>query len=245
MTTHFLAPIAIRLPLIVLTAAVAVWAGTTGIAGLYNFQADSYLELWNQKAAKNSNYQIDDSDYQTALDASQHAVELVPYNSDYHLLSADIQMWRYLSHKDLSIPERQQMKTNILNHYHIALKQRPSWSYTYANFALTKARLGEVDDEMQNALQRANQLGANEVDVLHITLELGLFLWGQLDNTTRLTIANAAERSLTWKLNEKLNTQERVYTLNLVDYYQRRADICSLLAAQGSPITSDLCLGLK
>ena len=36
----------IRFPLILMAAAFAIWATQTGIAGLYQFQAQSHFETW-------------------------------------------------------------------------------------------------------------------------------------------------------------------------------------------------------
>jgi tetratricopeptide (TPR) repeat protein len=240
MLTLSLQSFAVRLPLLALGLSFAVWAGMTGIAGLNNFQANAYLELWNQQLFKNSAYQSTDSDYETALRASQRSIELTPYNADYQTLAANIQMWQLLNNKTLSPAQRDTLKKEILTYYRSALKQRPSWPYTYADFAVVKARFGEIDAEMQQALQTANKLGAREIEILHITLELGLPLWNQLNTETRLTVAGAVERSLTWQLGDRLNKRELVFALSLVGAYERQADICPLLTPESKKI-SNMC----
>ena len=91
---------------------------------------------------------------------------------------------------------------------------------------------------MQQALRTANKLGAREIDVLHITLELGLPLWNQLNTETRLAIAGAVERSLTWQLGDRLNNRELVFALSLVGAYERQADICPLLTPESKKIAN-------
>ncbi len=240
MFTLSLRHLSVRLPLIALCLAFATWAAMTGIAGFYNFQANSYLELWNQQLAKNSTYQATDDDYQTALYASKRAIELTPYNGDYLTLAADIQMWQLINNHGLAANKKQALQDEVLTYYRTALKQRPTWAYTYANFATVKVRFNQIDAELQHALQTANRLGAREVDVLHITIELGLFLWPKLDHDTRLTVASAVERSLTWNLNETLNQKERVFALSLVGAYELRKEICPLLTPQ-SQKSSNMC----
>ncbi len=240
MLTLSLRHLSVRLALIASCLAFATWAAMTGIAGLYNFQANSYLALWNQQIAKNNTYQATDDDYQTALYASKRAIELTPYNGDYLTSAADIQMWHLLTNRQLSVKEKLALQHEILTYYRTALKQRPTWAYTYANFAVAKARFNQIDAEMQHALQTANRLGAREVGVLHITLELGLFLWPKLDHDTRLTVASAIERSLTWQLNEQLNEKERVFALSLVGVYKLAKQICPLLTPQ-SQESSNMC----
>jgi hypothetical protein len=149
-------------------------------------------------------------------------------------------MWQFLNNKTLSPTQHETLKKEILTYYRSALKQRPSWPYTYSDFSVAKARFGEIDTEMQQALQTANKLGAREIDVLHITLELGMPLWSQLNKETRLTIAGAVDRSLTWQLSDRLNSRERIFALSLVGAYELQADICPLLTAESKKI-SNMC----
>ena len=216
MFTVSLRTFSVRFVLIILTLAFAMWAGMTGIAGLYNFQANSFLELWHQQLSKNNSYQTTDDDYQTAVYASKRAIELTP--------SA----------------QKSALKTEILQYYRTALKQRPTWAYTHINFAVSKVIFGEIDTEMQQAIQTANRLGFNEPDVIHITLELGLQLWSQLNHSTRMTVASAVERSVTWQLNEKMNMKERIFALSLVGVYHLEKDICPLLTPS-SQADSNMC----
>jgi len=44
-------------------------------------------------------------------------------------------------------------------HFHLALVQRPASPFAWASLALTKLYLGEQDDELLQALQRAEELG--------------------------------------------------------------------------------------
>lgn len=232
--------LSVRFVLIILSLAFAIWAGMTGIAGLYNFQANSFLELWHQQLSKNSSYKTTDDDYQTAVYASKRAIELTPYNGDYLTSAADIQMWQYRNNHSLSSAQKSALKTEILQYYRTALKQRPTWAYTYINFAVSKVIFGEIDNEMQQAIQTANRLGAREPDVIHITLELGLQFWNQLNHSTRLTVASAVERSVTWQLNEKMNMKERIFALSLVGVYHLEKDICPLLTPS-SQADSNMC----
>ena len=240
MFTVSLRTFSVRFVLIILTLAFAMWAGMTGIAGLYNFQANSFLELWHQQLSKNNSYQTTDDDYQTAVYASKRAIELTPYNGDYLTSAADIQMWQYRNNHTLSSAQKSALKTEILQYYRTALKQRPTWAYTHINFAVSKVIFGEIDTEMQQAIQTANRLGFNEPDVIHITLELGLPLWSQLNHNTRTTVASAVERSVTWQLNEKMNMKERIFALSLVGVYHLEKDICPLLTPS-SQADSNMC----
>lgn len=230
----------LRLPLFLLVLAFAWWAAKTGQAGIYHFQANSYLELWQHQHLKIPEFQVSQQDYEFTLDKSRQVLKLTNYNADYWTAIADMQLW-YLSHTaNLPMAQQIMIKADILTAYRTALKQRPTWPYSYSSFALIKARFGEIDDEFIHALHKANQLGARERDVIRITVELGLILWTQLDKNTQKLVANAIERSITWDLDTKLNNKERIFALSLVGAYQKQAEICALMSVEGQKI-SNMC----
>lgn len=234
--SHF----ALRIPLIILLLAFAGWAMMTGMAGIYQFQANSYFELWQQQRAKNSNYNIEEHTYRDVLALYQQSVKLTPYNGDYWTGLADMQMWYLANTANLPSMQQQLIKDSVFHAYHTALSQRPTWAYSYANFAVIKARFGEIDTEMMQALHKANQLGQREADVIHITIQLGLILWDKLDKSTQQLVANAIDRSMTWQLNDSLNNKERIFALSLVGVYHKEYEICALLSPKGKE-SSNMC----
>ena len=230
----------LRFPLLLAALAFAWWAAKTGQAGIYQFQANSYVELWQHQRLKNPDFQVSNEQYQSTLDKSRQALNLVPYNTDYWTTIADMQLWYLSNTANIPITQQTIIKSDIFAAYRTALKQRPTWPYSYSNFAAIKARFGEVDSEFIHALHKANQLGANETEVIHITIELGLILWSQLDKSTQKLVANAVERSITWDSSSKLNNKERVFALSLVGAYQKQAEICALMSVEGQKI-SNMC----
>lgn len=230
----------LRFPLLLAVLAFAWWAAKTGQAGIYQFQANSYVELWQHQRLKNPEFQVSQQDYEFALDKSRQVLNLTTYNADYWTAIADMQLWYLSNTTNLSIVKQTAIKADILAAYRTALKQRPTWPYSYASFATVKARFGEIDGEFIHALHKANQLGARERDVIRITIELGLILWTQLDKSTQKLVANAVERSITWDLDTKLNSKERIFALSLVGAYQKQAEICALMSVEGQKI-SNMC----
>jgi hypothetical protein len=55
-----------------------------------------------------------------------------------------------------------------------------------------------------------------------------------------MTIASAVERSVTWRLNEKMNIKERIFALSLVGVYHLEKEICPLLTPS-SRADSNMC----
>jgi hypothetical protein len=230
----------IRFLLIVLALSFATWSAMTGIAAIYNFRVQGYLEAWTYQRQHTPAYKIPEADYQDALADAQKALQLIPYNIDYHVALADILTWHIINTANLPITTRQSLTAEIARHYHIAMKQRPSWPYIYSQFVFTKIKLGEIDHEMMAALQKANLLGPREIDIMHLTINVGMIYWQQLDLDTQRTVAAAVDRSLSWNLDTKLNAQESLYALGFIGLFHRQTEICPLLTSKNQLITT-LC----
>lgn len=52
-----------------------------------------------------------------------------------------------------------------LDHYRASARARPGWPYAWAGIARAKLRLGEFDDELDNAIKNASRLGPWEPQV--------------------------------------------------------------------------------
>lgn len=230
----------LRWPLMMLVAVFAIWAAQTGLAGLYQFQATSHVEAWQHQRSSNANYQVSPEAYNNVATLFRQSIQLTPYNGDFLTTFADMQIWYLAATPQLSTEQQQHIKQEILTNYRTAIAQRPTWPYTYASFAVIKARFGEIDAEFKDALHAANRLGKNEADVIRITIELGLALWSQLDLNTHKLIANAVERSISWRLNEQMNTKERIFALSLVGAYQKQQEVCALMSIENQK-KSNMC----
>jgi len=231
---------AIRFPLIVMAAAFAIWAGQTGLAGLYQFQAQSHFETWQNLRNTKVGYQVSATEYQQVSDKYRQSIAFTPYNADFYTAFADMQIWYLANTPNIPFNTQKAIKEEILTGYRSALAKRPTWPYSHIAFAVIKARFGDIDAEFIKSLHEANRLGKNEVTVIRPTVELGLALWPQLDTNTHKLIANAVERSISWNLNEELNTKERIFALSLVGMYHKQKEICALMSAENQQ-KSNMC----
>ncbi len=75
-----------------------------------------------------------------------------------------------------------------------ALVQRPTSPFLWANLALTKLYLDEIDDELLTALRHADELGPWEPGVQQATLFVGLAVWRDLDPALRQALERTIER---------------------------------------------------
>ena len=75
-----------------------------------------------------------------------------------------------------------------------ALQQRPASAFLWANLALSKLYLGEIDGEFFAALRNANELGPWQPATQQTVLFAGLAAWDKLDSGLRQSLASSLER---------------------------------------------------
>jgi len=75
-----------------------------------------------------------------------------------------------------------------------ALRERPTSPFLWANLALAKLYLDEVDDEFFNAFRHADEFGPWEPAIQQMTVFAGLAVWGQLNPELRQVLARTIER---------------------------------------------------
>jgi hypothetical protein len=78
--------------------------------------------------------------------------------------------------------------------FRMALAQRPTSPFSWANFALSKLSLDEKDDVLFRALARAETLGPWEPEVQQPVVFVGLAVWDRLDATQRAEVVEAMQR---------------------------------------------------
>lgn len=77
-----------------------------------------------------------------------------------------------------------------------ALRLRPTAPQTWANLALAKQSLGEIDDEFFTALERSARYGPWEPPVLMIGLQTGLGAWDRASPAQRELILGMRDRTV-------------------------------------------------
>lgn len=118
-----------------------------------------------------------------------------------------------------------------------ALLQRPTSPFLWANLALSKLYLDEIDSEMLAALRHADELGPWEPSVQQTVLFVGLAVWPDLDPGMRQTLARAIERGAarnTVKMYEIAKSYTRFDLVCAIEKYRLIAGAdCSKAADSG------------
>jgi len=100
-----------------------------------------------------------------------------------------------------------------------ALIQRPTSPFLWANVALAKLYLNEIDDGFLTALRHADELGPWEPAVQQTILFVGLAAWQELDPAMRQALVRTIERG------ESRNAQKM---FEIVKSYRRFDLICAI-----------------
>ncbi len=154
------------LPVILLLMACFGILFKEGLGYLYSQQTVGFLKFWHQEAlSENWRGRIQPANFIHAVDGADRALEYSPDNPLFFGQLAKI-------YDRQAINDRDSAKES-LDVYRKLITLRPAWPYYRADFAVAKARAGELDDEFEQALKDAMRLGAWEKDVLDKVSRLG------------------------------------------------------------------------
>ena len=102
-----------------------------------------------------------------------------------------------------------------------ALQERPTSPFLWANLALTKLYLDEIDDELFTALRHADELGPWEPTVQETVLFVGLAVWRDLVPDLRQKLKGTIERGSVRNAGKMLDIVKSYARLELVCAIER------------------------
>lgn len=108
---------------------------------------------------------------------------------------------------------------NALRRFRDGLRQRPTSPFLWANLALAKLYLDEIDSEFITALSHADQLGPWEPSTQQVVLFAGLAAWQHLDPGLKRSMGAVLERG---------GLRNSVKMFEIVKGYRRFDLVCPL-----------------
>jgi len=105
--------------------------------------------------------------------------------------------------------------------FRAALRQRPTSPFLWANLALSKLYLDELDEEFFAALKYADELGPWEPSSQQVVLFAALAAWAKLDAGQRQSVVNVLERGA-------LRNAQKMF--EIVKSYRRFDLVCGLIS---------------
>jgi len=163
---------------------------------------------------------LNQTEWTNAYDDVSKAVSQDPLNPDLLTLMAKVQEWKvYLDYGDV---ENNHYLISALKNYRKAAELRPAWPYAWSQISLVKYRMGEIDQELQLAIENATNTGPWEPGVQQIIAEVGLGVWQELDFAMRKIIVQNIDRGITMQPILMLNILKKYGHLKMVCYEKNK-----------------------
>jgi len=155
------------------------------------------------------------------------------------LSEATGQSYYLLSNSNTITPAEKLMALQqALDYYLKAAKQKTASSYTWANIAIVKARLGQYDAQLLEALEYATLLGPWEPFVQRAVVDVGLAAWYRFPKEKRKKgrqiVFEAIERGMQKPTNKQAGLMGQ-----LIKRHQREWVICAYSGTTGK--IADFC----
>jgi hypothetical protein len=136
---------------------------------------------------------------------------------------ANVQEWKIYLDKDDE--ENNHYLSLALGNYRKAAELRPAWPYSWSQISLVKYRMGEIDQELQQAIENATNTGPWDPDVQQIIAEVGLSAWQELDYSMREIIVRNIDRGITMQPILMLNILKKYGHLKMVCYQKKKSPV--------------------
>ncbi len=143
-------------------------AGSWGLADVYYRPVMNELKDWRL-----GKITLEDKDWDELQLNLSKALALDPDNPEIHEnlgLAIEGRFFGIVSKDTEAQPYRQL----ALEHYKKSILLRPVWSYAWAALSSVKYRLGQIDDELFQALHNVAKLGPWEPDLQRLVVVMGM-----------------------------------------------------------------------
>ena len=157
---------AFKLAISVLLIWLIIVAAQMGYANLHFTNADNHLADWIDKGTISS-----DSSYNQALHSISLSNVMHTDNPQYLETLAAIQVKAAYG----GYAEKSHLNLALAN-YNKSLQLRPLWPWAWSSKAITKWRLGEIDDDMWHTLQMLSKVGPYNVTANMTIVNVSLML---------------------------------------------------------------------
>ena len=172
--------------LIVLLLLLGFKAGKEGISNFYAQSAHMEIERWSKPGQR-----VRGDDEARVTQYLAQSLEYSPHNPWplEETGALQLRLMRAATDPQLAVAAARSAKL----HFRLALAERPTSPFTWANFALSKLYLGEHDADLFQALTRAEELGPWEPGVQQTVIFVGLAVWIRLDPAQQAAVIRAMQ----------------------------------------------------
>ncbi len=182
-----LAPLPAGLALLVFS--LAVWAGVWGYADYLSLNLRNELHLWEVNALMEKSGKWED-----AVNDTQFAASLNPYNPEYRMYLGKVNEWKALSYPTWDHRSKEE-RDKAINEYRAAILKRPSWSVAWGSIGMTNfynLRVKETFDAMDKAVAFGPWDHLTQMKALWI----GFSMWDHLSEKQKSDLVTVMKRTL-------------------------------------------------
>ncbi len=162
-------------------------ACTEGLSNFYVQSAHMEIERWSKPG---QNFRGDEG--ARAVQYLTTSLDYSPHNPWALEEMGTLQLRGISAFRDPQQAEAAARSANAS--FRLALRERPTSPFSWANFALTKLYLGEQDEALFRALERAEESGPWEPEVQQTVVFVGLAVWQRLNPARQATVVRAMDR---------------------------------------------------
>ena len=167
--------------LVIACLAILLWALLRANAAWHYFAAQTIAEpLFESGGGTTAVVEASETHINIAL-------QRFPNNPDYLDFTGRILILKS-SQPGVMGGERRALLEAAAENFRLALNVRPLWPYSWLNLLSTKDKLGQVDREFKQALNRSAELGPWEPRVQLQVVDSGLRYWGKLGSAERAVV---------------------------------------------------------
>lgn len=186
-------------------------------AAMHYYKAKNRLDNWVAQGKVTN-----EAAYQEGKSAAESAVSLSNTNPLYLDILADVYQWGLYQQLE---PDSADVTKRAQALYHKSLQYRPGWPVTWANLALLKWRMKELDNEFRFYLERADTLGISQPEVHLLFTELGFATY-----QARHPLYTEYQAKIKHRLYQALLTpQSREKAIALIEKYEMKKTACRWL----------------
>ena len=178
----------VAIGLIVLLLLFALKAGTEGLSNFYAQSADIEVARWTKPGQ-----QLNGNESAQVMAYLKTSLSYAPRNPWPLESMGALQLHIMRSQTDPRQAEA--AARSAARYFALALAERPTSPFPWANLAMSKLSLGEQDETMLHAIEYAEKAGPWEPDVQQTVIFTGLAVWDKLNAERRAAVIRAMERT--------------------------------------------------
>lgn len=217
--------------LILLLGLFAYKAGKEGLSNFYVQSARMEIERWSKPGQT-----LRGDEGTRVMQYLAKSLDYSPYNPWTLEEAGTLQLRGMNALRDPQLAVAATRSANVS--FRMALAQRPTSPFSWANFALTKLYLGEQDEELFRALERAEESGPWEPEVQQTVVFVGLAVWNRLNPAQQATVVRAMQRGARrnpGKIAEIAKTFDRIDLFCALSYSSSQGrEACNPISKSGS-----------